>query len=104
MSINSRYLLAVTGLSSEHVRRAFPGTRIVALDLSPYMIAVARYLEEQRQVPSRLPFPSYLAYLLNPEPLNETRHISGTVAVQQCSRTAVQRLPCVHRRKSFPPD
>lgn len=38
-----------TGLSSEHVRRAFPGSRIVAIDLSQYMIAVGRYLQEQRQ-------------------------------------------------------
>lgn len=38
-----------TGLSSEHVRRAFPGSRVLALDLSPYMIAVARYLQEQQQ-------------------------------------------------------
>lgn len=38
-----------TGLSSKHVRQAFPGSRVVAVDLSPYMIAVGRYLQEQRQ-------------------------------------------------------
>jgi len=37
-----------TGLSSEHVRRAFPGCRVTGVDLSPHMIAVGRYLQEQR--------------------------------------------------------
>ncbi len=38
------------GLSSEHVRRAFPGCRVTGVDLSPHMVAVGRYLQEQRLV------------------------------------------------------
>ena len=39
-----------TGLSSEHVRRAFPGTHVTGVDLSPHMVAVGQYLQEQRLV------------------------------------------------------
>lgn len=46
------------GLSSEHVRRAFPGCRVTGVDLSPHMVAVGRYLQEQRLVTPTSPPPS----------------------------------------------
>lgn len=39
-----------TGLSSEHIRRAFPGAQVTGVDLSPHMVAVGRHLHQQRQV------------------------------------------------------
>ena len=32
------------------MRRAFPGCRVTCVDLSPHMVAVGRYLQEQRLV------------------------------------------------------
>ena len=39
----------MAGLSTLELQRAFPGARIVALDLSPHFLAVARHLQRQRQ-------------------------------------------------------
>lgn len=39
-----------TGLSTAHVRSAFPGAQVTGVDLSPHMVAVGRHLQQQRQV------------------------------------------------------
>lgn len=38
------------GVSSQALREPFPAAHITGIDLSPYMIAVGRYHQEQRQV------------------------------------------------------
>ena len=38
------------GLSSLELLRAFPGSRVTALDLSPHFVAVGKYEQQQREV------------------------------------------------------
>ncbi len=39
-----------TGLSSLELLRAFPGSAVTGLDLSPHFLAVGRYEQERRAV------------------------------------------------------
>jgi len=43
---------AATGLSSLALLRAFPNASIIAIDLSPYFLAVGKHLQQQRQAES----------------------------------------------------
>lgn len=38
------------GVSSQALRELFPAAHVTGIDLSPYMIAVGRYHQEQREV------------------------------------------------------
>lgn len=39
-----------TGLSSLALRQLFPGAHVTGVDLSPHMLAVGRYFQQQREV------------------------------------------------------